>query len=373
MRKARWLADWRRSSSKAVLYHCISRVVDRRFVFGDREREAFRMFMRMYEKFSGCRVLSYCVMSNHFHILLEVPPMAEGALSDEELLQRLSTLYSEAFVAGIAGELAEARKTIQLEQNISNESVTDAVAAIHARFTYRMHDLSEFMKGLLIRFTRWFNRMHSRKGTLWEERFKSVIVQSGVAARTMAAYIDLNPVRAGMVQDPADYRWSSYGEAFGGGAKGNGRKAREGLVRAYFCDEGVGFDIEKWHEVSHLYRRLMGLALVQKPGKANLRSSSEKSERKRKLPQMNTAEMLASDGNETILQDLSLAKMVRCRVRYFSDGAVIGSREFVEEAFVNARSRFGQKRRNGARKMRGENRPPQDCLWSMRDLRAGIS
>jgi putative transposase len=85
MRKARWLADWRRSSSKAVLYHCISRVVDRRFVFGDREREAFRMFMRMYEKFSGCQVLSYCVMSNHFHILLEVPPMAEGALSDEEL------------------------------------------------------------------------------------------------------------------------------------------------------------------------------------------------------------------------------------------------------------------------------------------------
>jgi hypothetical protein len=50
---------------------------------------------------------------------------------------------------------------------------------------------------------------------------------NGVAARTMAAYIDLNPVRAGMVTDPADYRWSSYGEAIGGGAKGNGKKARE--------------------------------------------------------------------------------------------------------------------------------------------------
>ena len=46
----------------------------------------------------------------------------------------------------------------------------------------------------------------------------------------MAAYIDLNPVRAGMVQDPAEYRWSSYGEAVGGGKKGNGKKAREGLV-----------------------------------------------------------------------------------------------------------------------------------------------
>jgi hypothetical protein len=84
------------------------------------------------------------------------------------------------------------------------------------------------MKGLLTRFTRWFNRTHSRTGTLWEERFKSVIVESGVAARTISVYIDLNPVRAGMVKDPADYRWSSYGEAVGGGAKGNGKKAREG-------------------------------------------------------------------------------------------------------------------------------------------------
>jgi hypothetical protein len=93
-------------------------------------------------------------------------------------------------------------------------------------------DLSEFMKSLLERFTKRFNRTHSRSGKLWEDRFKSVIVGSGVAARRMAAYIDLNPVRAGMVKDPADYRWSSYGEAVGGGKKGNSKKAREGLVRA---------------------------------------------------------------------------------------------------------------------------------------------
>ena len=109
MRKARWLAGRGNSISKPVIYHCISRVVDRRFVFAERECEAFRMFMRMYENFSGCRVLSYCVMSNHFHLLLEVPPLPAGGLSDEALLQRLSGLYSEAFVAGVAAELAEAR------------------------------------------------------------------------------------------------------------------------------------------------------------------------------------------------------------------------------------------------------------------------
>ena len=109
MRRARWLAEWRKAAGKPVLYHVISRVVDRRFVLGDAEREHFRMFMRMQENFSGCRVLAYCVMSNHFHILLEVPPMPEAGISDEELLKRLSATNSEAFAAVVAKELVEAR------------------------------------------------------------------------------------------------------------------------------------------------------------------------------------------------------------------------------------------------------------------------
>jgi hypothetical protein len=60
MRKARWLVGWKDSGANPVIYHCISRVVDRRFVFEEKECEAFRMHMRMYENFSGCRALSYC-------------------------------------------------------------------------------------------------------------------------------------------------------------------------------------------------------------------------------------------------------------------------------------------------------------------------
>ncbi len=360
MRKARWLVDWKKSAKKPVIYHTISRVVDRRFVFGERECEAFRMYLRMYENFSGCRVLAYCVMSNHFHLLLEVPPMKEEGLNDDELLQRLSALYSEAFVAGVAAQLLEAKKMVA-----DGLATHENVAEIHARFTYRMHDLSEFMKGLLIRFTRWFNRTHSRTGTLWEERFKSVIVESGTAARTMAAYIDLNPVRAGMVSDPADYRWSSYGEAVGGGKKGNGKRAREGLVRAYFCDQEVGFDAEKWQEVSRLYRRLMGIALQQKSGRAQVKV--------RKLATKNHAELLSSSDNETVLPDLNIAAMLRCRIRYFTDGAVIGSREFVDEAFAAARERFGPKRKDGARKFKGRASTAGNALWSIRNLQKGIS
>ena len=105
MRRARWLAEWRKAAGKPVLYHVLSRVVDRRFVLGTEEKEKFRTLMRMQENFTGCRALSYCLMDNHFHILLELPPMAEGRLSDEELLKRLSAIYGEAFVAGVAQEL----------------------------------------------------------------------------------------------------------------------------------------------------------------------------------------------------------------------------------------------------------------------------
>jgi putative transposase len=228
------------------------------------------------------------------------------------------------------------------------------------------------MKGLLQRFTQWFNRAHSRSGTLWEDRFKSVIVEDGVAARTIAAYIDLNPVRAGMVNDPAVYRWSSYGEAIGGGKKGNGKKAREGLVRAYFCDQGVGFDAGKWQEVSRLYRRLMGIALSKKPGQAEVSQVADSGKSKGQITK-NNAELLASEDNETALEDLKMAKMLRCRIRYFTDGAVIGSKEFVNEAFTRARERFGPKRKDGARAMKGEATAVARTLCSLRDLRKGIT
>jgi REP element-mobilizing transposase RayT len=353
----RWLTPWAESEERPSVYHLTSRVVDRRFVFGDEERGKFRMFMRMMENFSGCRVLSYCVMSNHFHILLEVPPMPKAGLSDAELLRRLGVLYAENFVKSVADELAAAR-----EEGDGGDA--DAVSEIHGRFTPRMHDLSDFMKTLLQRFTRWFNRTHNRTGTLWEDRFKSVIVESGTAARTIAAYIDLNPVRAGMVSDPADYRWSSYGEAVGGGARGNGKKAREGLVRACMSHKGAGFEAEKWKEVSRIYRRAMGMALGRKSGRAEVGVSGHATK--------NEEEMLASKDNETVLPDLGMAAMLMKRVRYFTDGAVIGSKEFVNEAFAGARERFSERRKDGARRMRGSGKAAAGTLWSMRDLRVGV-
>jgi putative transposase len=368
MRRARWIIKPKPESTKPVIYHCISRVVNREFVFESIEKEQLRKFMRMYEVFSGNRVLSYCFMSNHIHLLLEILPAAPEGLTDAELLRRLRAIHSEAQVEEVAKELADARKAVA--DGLADES---RVKSIHARFTYRMHDLSQFMKSFMQRYTQWHNGQHQRKGRLWEDRFKSVIVESGVAARTMAAYIDLNPVRAGIVEDPASYRWSSYGEAVGGGPKGNGKKAREGLVRACMSHEGAGFEAEKWQQVSRVYRRAMGLALGRKSGKAEvdhqrLFSAGEKSSQTAATAE----EALAAKDNGTVLPDLGMAAMLMHRVRYFTDGAVIGSKVFVNEAFAAARERFGPRRKDGARSLRGGASAAKGTLWSARDLRVGV-
>jgi hypothetical protein len=358
MRRARWIIKPKPESPKPVIYHCISRVVNRELVFGTTEKERLRTVMRSYETFSGNRVLAYCFMSNHIHLLLEITPAPPEGLTDDELLRRLRAIHSEAQVAEVAKELAAARKAVG--EGLADES---RVKAIHARFTYRMHDLSQFMKSFIQRFTQWHNGTHQRTGRLWEDRFKSVIVESGIAARTIAAYIDLNPVRAGVVSDPAGYRWSSYGEAIGSGGKGYGKMAREGLVRACLSHEGAGFEAEKWAEVSRLYRRAMGLALGRKSGKAEV-------DKEKVNPGLNTAEAMAAKDNVTVLPDLGMAAMLLHRVRYFTDGAVIGSKAFVNEAFASARERFGPRRKDGARTLRGSGAAAAGVLWSVRDLGA---
>lgn len=363
MRRARWLNLGAKFGGRPVFYQVISRVVERRFAFGVMEKEKFRTLMRLQEKFTGCRVTSYCLMCNHFHLLLEVPPMAEEGLSDGELLRRLRSIYGEEFVAGVAKELVNARSAVYTKE----EGLAEAVASIHGRFTYRMHDLGEFMKGLLQRFTQWFNRTQERTGRLWEDRFKSIIVEDGVAAKTIAAYIDLNPVRAGMVEDPAEYRWSSYGEAIGGGAKGDGKTARAGLVRALRAHQGISADAELWATgVSREYRKLLMAGAIRKSAESVAKDGKMAVKTLRKgISEEDAEKECAREG------EISLGKMLRCRIRYFTDGAVIGSRRFVDDAFFRSRARFGPKRKDGARKLKGA-AAASGALWSLRDLRKGV-
>lgn len=66
------------------------------------------------------------------------------------------------------------------------------------------------MKHLGQRYVQFFNRTHHRSGTLWDGRFRSCLIQTERYLMTCYRYVELNPVRAGMVGHPRDYRWSSY-------------------------------------------------------------------------------------------------------------------------------------------------------------------
>jgi hypothetical protein len=112
----------------------------------------------------------------------------------------------------------------------------------------------------------------------------------------------------------------------------------------------------------------MGIALGKNSGHAE----NQRRQQTAATVSKNTAELLEGKDNETVLKDLGMAKMLRCRVRYFTDGVVIGSRDFVNEAFAGARERFGPKRKDGARALRGSGSAAKGVLWSMRDLRVRV-
>ena len=321
-------------------YHCISRVVDRRFVFGPEEKEQFVEFMRLYERFCGVRVVTYCVMSNHFHVLVEVPQRPTEAPDDEALLRLLAAVYRGSGGAGaIRQHLAALRKA----------GAHDEAEAYRETFLARMWDVSAFMKLLKQRFTQWFNRTRGRKGTLWEERFKSVLVEgAGPALSAMAAYIDMNPVRAGVVSDPKEFRWCGYAAAVAGV-----KEARAGL--RIVADAVSGQPVAA-NQVLREYRMLLygtgeeeGLDEQGRPLRRGFAAGEAQA-------------VLAAKGR------LDRWQMLRCRVRYFTDGAALGTRAFVNEVFAVRREHFGPKRTTGARPMRGVD---GGGLFTMRDLRIG--
>ncbi|MCF7676136.1 MAG: hypothetical protein K9M97_12375, partial [Akkermansiaceae bacterium] len=183
--------------------------------------------------------------------------------------------------------------------------------------------------------------------------------------------IDLNPVRAGMVEDPALYRWSSDGEAMGGGAKGNGAKARAGVVRAIMAHKGYAADARRWNgDVSKEYRMILleeGMEKLREEVDADGKLQV-KVVRKGMKKEVSAEEMARLERR----RDLQMRQMLRYRVRYFSDGLVIGSRGFVDGVFKACRERFSARRTSGARKMRGAGAAAAGVIWSARDLKVRV-
>ncbi|NCD33207.1 MAG: transposase [Spartobacteria bacterium] len=287
-------------------YHCMSRVVGRQMLLGEEEKRHMRWLIRRVEGFTGVKVLTYALMTNHFHLLLE-EPNRETVVEDDELMVRMQALYT-------VEELIDIETRWSAWRAAGNEM---AVEADKMRYRNRMHDISEFMKTLKHRFSFWYNRIHDRRGTLWSERFKSVLVEGGNALRTVASYIEMNAVRAGTVDDPAAYAFCGFGEAMGGSLVAQNR------IVALMAQRDAMY------------------------GAAETRDWSVLSERYK-------VDVLMYGMSQGVLS----------RSRYFTDGQVLGSRRFVEAFFVVHRDYFGSRRTNGARKVKGE----WQGLYAIRDV-----
>jgi REP element-mobilizing transposase RayT len=337
---------------RTCCYHTMSRVAGGELLFGDVEKEAFRKLMRRMERFSGVEVLTYAVMGNHFHLLVRVPErrkflrkFEKGTREQREarLFEHLGLLYSKAYLAQLKAEL-----------EIMTEKGMDSLYQKTVQgYLARLCSLEHFMKELKERFSRWFNKRHGRRGTLWQDRYKSVLVEDGEALRTMAAYIDLNPVRAGLVDDPKDYRWCGFAEAMGGS-----KRARRA------CCVILDATVVSWEATGRqAYRRLL-LGEGMEAGE-EVQASERRQGRTFRKRGVNRVKALAElrEG-----KSLNKAELLRCRVRYFSDGLVLGSREFVERAFNAKREWFGAKRKTGARGLPVK----EGGLFSLRDLKVQV-
>ena len=165
----------------------------------------------------------------------------------------------------------------------------------------------------------------------------------------MAAYIDLNAVRAGLCKDPVCHRYCGYAEAVAGG-----KMAREGL-RGLFAQRGEHVD---WVGASKRYRVHLYVS-----GEQRGHGAGGEPVRKQSFSAEDVKKVLEAGGA------LSRDQLLRCRVRYFVDGAVLGSKSFVEEVFHEHREKFGPKRTSGARAMKGGN---WEGLCTVRDLRLEV-
>ena len=288
-------------------YHCMSRTVNGERLFDDVAKEVLRRQLWQVADYCGVQILTYTVMSNHFHVIVRVPlrvPLQQS-VPDAELLRRYRVLYPKPTTYQAA--------RLEVIQAQLAENGLDAVRWRRQQLRL-MGDVSQYMKLVKQRCSIWYNKSHRRFGTLWAERFKSVLVGPD-ALQTMCAYVDLNCVRAGLVVDPKDYRFCGYAEAVAGNLA-----AQTGLRTVAGGTE--------WNDAQTGYREMIfGVG-----GGPQAMAAS--------IPAAEVQRVLAQGGK------VPLAAILRCRLRYFTDGAVLGSRAFVEVQLAAYHRKTGRRERS---------------------------
>jgi hypothetical protein len=291
--------------------------VDGECPFGDVEKEKFIELIKRASQYFTVEVLSYQIMGNHWHIVCYAPAML---LCPRETAKRYNKFYA-------------GKKPLLRSGDAECERV--------ARY---MRDVGGFIGWIEQCFADWFNKTRTprRRGTLWGGRFKSSILDRDTALWECICYAEMNSVRAHLVQDPADYRFGSWGE---------------------WCSTG------KHPFAANLKRRLPEFEGEQ--SRSNTLADIEKQLRvdlaRRKAADAGAPPGAIEEAMTAAAKTPSFALRLDRRVRYWTDGLVIGTKKFVVE--MAARS-YGMERASQQRLKRAKRNGQDTDLWAYSRLRS---
>lgn len=199
----------------------------------------------------------------------------------------------------------------------------------------RIHDVSFIVGNFQQRFTQWYKKRNDRWGKLFGGRFDSVLLdEQGVVARVMA-YITLNAVRARLVDDPAEYRWSGYAERMAKGQlRENDRDLAVYLQRELGMSDGMvqGSDKVVMRRVWKRFRKVLIGSRV-----------------KRDFNSETVAELLNASNKPV---ELDWPERLQLKARFVTKGVALGSQAFVEGAIEEFSEHLGYRRKHVAQEAR---------------------
>ena len=320
------------NGEEKTAYHIMSRTALDGFPFGDVEKDELVKIIKKFSKLFFVEVFGFCIMGNHFHLLIQTFP--EHYYKDEEIRKRCKVHYGEDF-------------------ELSDEQI--------ANYRGKLSSLANYMKEMKQAFSWYYNQRHNRRGTLWGERFKSVIVENGETLINCLAYIDLNPLRAGLVKRPEDYRWNSLGYH----------------VQTDNKDDFLSLDFGPGEIRSAVTSESHPSTIVPTygAGRAGVLDSQERLKRYRQYvyeagalnrPQKGQTQVIESDILEKEREsdfELKRVRRFRYRTRYFTDSGIIGSKEFVSENYQRFKNIFSSKHEKRPKPIKG-----LDGMYSLKRL-----
>ena len=288
------------------------------FPFAEVEKAEFLRRAKELNEYYTVELLAAVAMGNHFHAILYVPAEPPSAA---ETVERHRRRYPHART------LRPGSRQCQ-------------------RLALKLRDISAFMGELQQPFTRWFNRtrLRRRRGHLWADRFKSTVLEDGLAVWDCWKYIEMNPVRARMVAAAADYRFGSFGEWMATGK----HPFAPALSTHVLPSLRALLHVQSLEEVKGELRKEF----------ARMKAVDERLSE----PEIGTAIATAAEKER-------FSTRTDRRVRYWVDGLVIGSQKYVREIMLSVRGAAALKQRRLTRAVSPGGEPlPLCCFKQLRVL-----